>query len=80
MTNGGLYPGSLRGWRAFLLDARQSLKFSSKCMEGILWIQRCLIYEDLERSASDPLHPTCDLFRILENRGSARSQEPEAAI
>ena len=38
------------------------------------------IGEDLERSALDPLHPTCDLFRMLENRSSAQSQEPEASI
>ena len=38
------------------------------------------IGEDLERSALNPLHPTCDLFRMLENRSSARSQEPEASI
>lgn len=38
------------------------------------------IGEDPERAASDPLHPTCDLFRMLENRSSARSQEPEASI
>ena len=37
-------------------------------------------WEDLERYASDPLHSTWDLFRMLENRSSARSQEPEALI
>ena len=37
-------------------------------------------WEDLERSASDPQHPTWDVFRMLENQSSARSQEPEAFI
>ena len=76
MTNGGLYPGSLRGWRASLLDARQSLEFSSKCKEGILWIQRCLIYEDLERSASDPLHPTCDHSEYLKTEAQRGLRSP----
>ncbi len=74
-------PGKLKGVESVSTGCKTvSREFSSKCMEGILWIQRCLIDEDLERSASDPLHPTWDLFRIPENRGSARSQELEAAI
>jgi|MDTB01.1.fsa_nt_gb hypothetical protein len=77
--NGGLYPGSLG--RSLSAGCNTvSRGFPPKCMEGILWIQRILIGEDLERSALDLLHPTCDLFRMLENRSSARPQEPKASI
>ena len=70
-------PGKLKGVESVSTGCKTvSREFSSKCMEGILWIQRCLIDEDLERSASDPLHPTWDYSECLKTEAQRVLRSP----